>query len=152
MSKVVYLLGAGASFGKRISKAEEIKADKNHGIITFINPTAPAYKITEGLPIVTEIPERIGYIIKKLETIQLAELSEKTILPLGQFGGMGVTSAREMFIKDLKWLQEECASHATIDTFAKKLWLKKEFKLYKKVECLLAIYFIIEQIINKRDI
>ena len=27
MSKVVYLLGAGASFGKRISKAEEIKAD-----------------------------------------------------------------------------------------------------------------------------
>ena len=42
MSKVVYLLGAGASFGKRISKAEEIKADKNHGIITFINPTAPA--------------------------------------------------------------------------------------------------------------
>lgn len=151
MSKVVYLLGAGASFGKRISTAEEIKANKNHGIITFINPAAPTYRITEGLPIVTEIPERIGYIIKELETIQLAELSEKSILPLGQFGGMGVTSAREMFIKDLKWLQEECASHATIDTFAKKLWLKKEFKLYKKVECLLALYFIIEQIINKPD-
>ena len=47
MSKVVYLLGAGASFGKRISRAEEIEADKNHGRITFINKAALAYKITE---------------------------------------------------------------------------------------------------------
>ena len=82
MSKVVYLLGAGASFGKRISKAEEIKADKNHGIITFINPTAPAYKITEGLPIVTEIPESRVYRRNSDNTYRSAQTQEQLVFHL----------------------------------------------------------------------
>jgi hypothetical protein len=46
MSKIVYLIGAGASFGKR---------DKEN-------------KIVEGLPIVEEIPSRIQFLIHKIIT------------------------------------------------------------------------------------
>ena len=54
MSEIVYLLGAGASRGKRITDNNpnhfDIDFDENH--------------IIEGLPLVYEIPDRLEYIIK----------------------------------------------------------------------------------------
>uniref|UniRef100_UPI004056960C hypothetical protein n=1 Tax=Alistipes sp. TaxID=1872444 RepID=UPI004056960C len=153
MSKIVYLLGAGASFGKRDTEKPKIEV---HGALTDSNVigTRIAYEyanIVEGLPLVTEIPGRLAYIIETIKNCSCSDKTANLIFPLGASGGTGFNTAKEMLIKDLEWLKTASESHATIDTFAKKLFLKKEYKDFYKVESLLSIFFIIEQVINKKD-
>lgn len=153
MSKIVYLLGAGASFGKRDSEKPKIEI---HETLTDSNVigTRIAYEyanIVEGLPLVSEIPGRLAYIIDKIKNCSCSYKTTNLILPLGANGGTGFDTAKNMLIEDLTWLKDASASHATIDTFAKKLYLKNELKDFYKVELLLSIFFIIEQKINKKD-
>ncbi len=123
MSKVVYLLGAGASYGKRL-KPDSSQVGEVHNTIA------------EGLPLVSEIPSRLDYII---------DLIKNTSVSTNSF------SSRDSLIKDLQWLKDKSAVHATIDTFAKKLYLIDEDYKCNKVKLLLSIFFIIEQLINKPD-
>lgn len=119
MAKVAYLLGAGASFGLRNQQ-----------------------NIIEGLPIVSEIPKRLEYVIHEIENLGTPTVtSNNTAIDL----------LHNALLRDLTWLKTECANHATIDTFAKKLWLTRKHDEYLKLKKLLAIYFIIEQIINVPD-
>lgn len=120
MAKVVYLLGAGASFGLRDGQT-----------------------IKEGLPIVSEIPQRLEYVIQEIENIRLDSLPNDNIEIIDRL--------RKGLLNDFTWLKTESANHATIDTFAKKLWLTHKADEYSKLKRLLAIYFIIEQIINIPD-
>ena len=56
MAKVVYLLGTGASRGKRHSDYKQEDAYREDDII-------------EGLPVVSEIPDRLTYVINLLSKI-----------------------------------------------------------------------------------
>lgn len=136
MSRIVYLLGAGASRGRR-------KTDEP---LPFLEKGES--NIIEGLPLVVEIPERINYVIKLIEEFDFSIEAKNTILS-ARFGE--VDNIRKKLIDDLYWLQKESARHATIDTFAKKLYLTNKHDEFYKVEMLLAIFFIIEQVINKPD-
>lgn len=138
MAKVVYLLGAGASRGRRFSDKENFTID----------PTISKNDIIEGLPVVTEIPERLQYVIDILENTTIEDDKNKVIC---YSPAIDVISGLQDIIKGLKWLKDESQAHATIDTFAKKLYLKKQFEDFDKVKKLLAIYFTFEQIINKTD-
>ncbi len=120
MSKVVYLMGAGASFGKR----EKDSNGKN----------IPG-KILEGLPIVNEIPERLEYVKSLFAKQNVQEYKE----------------AQQVLIKDFEWLIENTRRHATIDTFAKKLFLTNQKDEYIKVKRLLSLFFKTEQLINRPD-
>lgn len=115
MSKVVYLLGAGASFGTR---------DERNGILT-------------GIPIVKEIKDELQNMTNLLASIPLnsKELEE----------------SKQMLIKGFQKLKDACSDNATIDTYAKKLWLQGKKKEFAQVELLLTIFFILEQIIHKPD-
>ncbi len=141
MSKIVYLLGAGASRGIRTTDNNpnhfEINLGESH--------------IEEGLPLVYEIPDRLDYIINKVKECSISEEIWHKIYPIGERGGTGFNEAREMLLKDLRWLKDQSAAHATIDTFAKKLYLTDKMDDFYKVEMLLSIFFVIEQIINKPD-
>lgn len=136
MSRIVFLLGAGASRGRRKTDSllPLLEKDENN--------------IIEGLPLVVEIPDRINFVIKQIEAFVFSTEMKNTILS-AHYGG--ADEIREKLIEDLHWLQKESARHATIDTFAKKLYLTKKNKEFYKVEMLLAIFFIIEQVINKPD-
>ena len=136
MSRIVFLLGAGASRGRRKtdSRLPLLEKDENN--------------IIEGLPLVVEIPDRINFVIKQIEAFVFSTEMKNTILS-AHYGG--ADEIRKKLIEDLHWLQKESARHATIDTFAKKLYLTKKNKEFYKVEMLLAIFFIIEQVINKPD-
>lgn len=119
MAKIVYLLGAGASFGLRNQQ-----------------------NIIEGLPIVSEIPQRLEYVIHELENLDEPHLDHDNV---------AIDHMHKALLQDLTWLKNESANHATIDTFAKKLWLTHKTEEYVKLKKLLAIYFIIEQVINIPD-
>lgn len=156
MSKIVYLLGAGASCGDRArDKNGNITKQKVYGDVDAVgvrNIKAECVGITEGLPLVVEIPGRLAYIIEKIKGCPCSMNISNLALPLGFIdGGVKFDTAKEMLIKDLEWLRAASENHATIDTFAKKLYLKGQLREFAKVENLLSIFFIIEQIINKKD-
>ncbi len=116
MSKVVYLLGAGASFGTR-----------ENGI---------GSPVVSGLPIVCEIEGELESMANLLVSLPLndKELEE----------------CKQRLIKDFQDLKEQCAGY-TIDSYAKKLWLQDDMQGFSRVELLLTIFFILEQIVHRPD-
>lgn len=100
-----------------------------------------------ALPIINQIPERLTNFITKIKTDQYL-LSTTENLPQ-----LNVTlyKAQETFIADLQWLLEGSLSHASVDTFAKKLYLTQDDWNLKKLKLALSIFFIHEQLTNKPD-
>lgn len=140
MSKIVYLLGAGASRGIRRTDDVNYKHSSNES------------NIIEGLPLVNEIPERLNYWVNYLNNYEPnTDNLRNIIFPQGATGGTGYEKAIELLTKDLTWLKEESSRHATIDTFAKKLYLTNKKDSFYKVELLLTIFFLLEQFHNKPD-
>lgn len=149
MSRIIYLLGAGASRGKRTFDNQ--KPSDSNKKTTDDNKNTITNTIEEGLPTVLEIPSRLDYIIYKIKNIQLSEKEKSLPLPLNNFPFMGLSDAMQSLVEDFQWLKKQNAAHATIDTFAKKLYLKKDENNFIKLKHLLSIYFILEQFINKPD-
>ncbi len=146
MTDVVYLMGAGASFGKRSKDDLSHKVEIKNGDAKSIRIIHCA-NIIEGMPLVVEIPQRILYICDLIRNSECTlDLSVKTVNSMPS-----IKFTKELLVKDLMWLYDGAIKHATIDTFAKKLFLTGRVEDYNKLKKLLAIYFIIEQIINKPD-
>lgn len=116
MSKVIYLLGAGASFGTR---------EKGIG--------SP---IITGLPIVSEIGGELENIANLLVSIPLSDI--------------GLEESRQRLIRDFRDLKVQCAG-TTIDSYARKLGIQNDMRGFSRVELLLTIFFILEQIVHKPD-
>lgn len=154
MSKIVYLLGAGASYGDRGKDKDGNIVEMNiHGKRTSTGSVpviGRCANIKEGLPLVSEIPGRLAYVINEIKNCQCSQNVVNVLFPLGTTGGTGFNTARDILLNDLKWLKDESEKHATIDTFAKKLYLKGQLTDFYKVESLLSVFFIIEQVINKK--
>ena len=131
MSKVVYLLGAGASYGKR---------DINE-------PTNSINRIVEGLPIVNEISNEIDVVINELGNLK----SESTEVYNWQGEKRDFKFMLNVIIDGLRWLKNEASNHATIDTFAKKIYLKDDRISYGKLKFFLTSFFLIEQSIHGID-
>ena len=131
MSKVVYLLGAGASYGKRIDP-EELTADD-------------VSLIEEGLPIVNEIN---GEITNVINWIYATELLEKSYSFKDKECSAEVL--RDELVAGFEWMQDKSTQHATIDTFAKKLYLKGDDE-YGRLKFFLSSFFIVEQHIHPYD-
>lgn len=132
MSKVVYLLGAGASYGKR----------KDSDNLTLDDVSL----IEEGLPVVNEINDEIEYIIGIIDSVDLNDGNYKL---KGQKCEVG--DLKKELIKGFEWLLNESSRHATIDTFAKKLYLKNDIDNYGRLKFLLSSFFILEQKMHPYD-
>lgn len=93
--------------------------------------------ILTGLPIVSEIESELENLISLLNFLSVndKELEE----------------SKHLLIKDFQKLKAACSDNATIDTYAKKLWLQGKKEDFAQVELLLTIFFIFEQIIHKPD-
>lgn len=94
-------------------------------------------QILTGLPIVSEIEGELGRLIDLLGLIHLKD--------------EGLDKSRLYLIEDFQKLKVACSENATIDTYAKKLWLQGNKKEFARVELLLTIFFILEQVIHKPD-
>lgn len=126
MSKVVYLMGAGASYGTRIRGA-----------------------ITSGIPIVSEIPSELSVWAKEILLYNWGD--HASYKPKDDTFEVDLNMAQKKLSDDLKWLAIESKRHATIDTFAKKLFLTKDTHNYNRLKNALSSFFMIEQIVHKAD-
>ena len=57
----------------------------------------------------------------------------------------GLVFAREALVASFEELYEASRRHSTIDTYAKKLFLRDETEAFGRLEAFLAFYFIVEQ-------
>jgi len=98
-----------------------------------------------ALPIVSEIPDRLKFLIDKLDS-SILQLDEKTT-----FDGLDTLEPKSkkeyqlMLIGDLFWILEESKRHSSIDTFAKKLTIKHMYSELERLKIALSIFFIFEQ-------
>ena len=129
MANVTYLIGAGASAGKRGENGY----------------------ILEGLPCVNEISKSIKEIIDLIDTTPIPYNLEWQNSQLGLTSIGDWESARKELLREFHSLYRKCELHATIDTYAKKLVLKKRMEEFKHLEQLLTLFFIYAQMRNRID-
>ncbi|MDD4000992.1 MAG: hypothetical protein PHX62_08915 [Bacilli bacterium] len=127
MNKIVYMLGAGASYGTR---------EKNTDGSDVMG------KVIRGVPIVSEISKSIDNLIIKIDKNSLENENN--------------TSADEQQKNELKqlllWLKYVCDKNPTIDTYAKCLYISKKTTEYAKLKLALSIFLILSQNPHKRDL
>lgn len=102
MTKITYLLGAGAS--------------------------------AHSLPTVAGFPKAIEYVgslVKKHEKLPW--------------------EVQQMFLDKLSWLHVESQNHASVDTFARKLYLTRQIQKLNELKALLDCFFVIYQLIKNLD-
>ncbi len=128
MSKTIYYIGAGASFGKR---------DENGTIL-------------EGLPVVAEIPKEFAAF---RQFISDAEIPEGEILIPGFCitGSEDIERFKRTMLSDIDDLQRGIQEHVTIDTYARKLYLTRQFSEFKKLKNVLCAFFVWVQLVHKPD-
>jgi hypothetical protein len=154
MSRITYLLGAGASCGIRIK-------DKNS-----------TNERNTSLPLVFEIPDRIEIVIDFLNSAKMTIKNEN--IPLSKIA-MSYNSNYGWIFKRVKTgielnyfksideliyfferLKIEVENHASIDTFAKKLYLKKNNSKsdlkYERAKQLIDLFFLIEHFLYEFDL
>lgn len=122
MSKTIYYLGAGASYGKR---------DESGGIL-------------EGIPVVSEIPARFDLF---RDSISKAVVSpgEINFWDLFRTNAHDVEQSRQRMLEDIDSLIAGIQEHATIDTYARKLYLTQNQRDFEKLKDVLCIFFLWEQ-------
>lgn len=127
MSKTIYYIGAGASYGVR-----------ENG------------KIVEGIPVVKEIPAEFDTF---REYIANAEIPTGEILfhDLYRTGHDDVENSRRYMLHDIDGLINGIKEHATIDTYARKLYLTRQKGQLERLKAALCAFFIWEQLQHKPD-
>lgn len=129
MSKTIYYIGAGASYGKR---------DRTKGII-------------EGIPIVAEIPIQIAMF---RDYIAKAEIPVSGYTPFQgkyQRANSDIERSRQELLSDIDGMMTGIKEHATIDTFARKLFLTGQKRQFNRLKDVLCAFFVWAQLIYKPD-
>lgn len=129
MANVTYLIGAGASAGKR--------GDNGY--------------IIEGLPCVNEISDCLWSISSLIDRTSIPDNLEWMDPQIGLASIDDWEEARKNLWQSLSSLRIHCEQNATIDTYAKKLVLKKRQAAFKELEQLLALFFLYLQLQNYPD-
>lgn len=127
MSKTIYYIGAGASYGVR-----------ENG------------KIVEGIPVVKEIPVEFDAFRAFIADAEIPS-GEIVFQDLYSSGHDDVENARRYMLQDLDRLIEGIKDHATIDTYARKLYLTKRTQDLDRLKALLCTFFLWEQLEHKPD-
>jgi|688.fasta_scaffold133064_3 hypothetical protein len=86
-----------------------------------------------ALPLNNQITERLETLIEKITRILF---QEESILE----------NSRLTLLNDLTWLFEESQNHASVDTFAKKLYIKQQWDELKRLRLVLSVFFTCEQL------
>lgn len=142
MSKIVYYLGAGASYGESRTIIQHPGSSDADEIL-----------IKSGLPIVNEIASRLRSFHKYVDGINTTvENNEIEIWGLRFIDANNALDySKQELLKDIVWLHNETIRHATIDTFAKKLYLSGNKRDYKRLEKVLCLYLVWEQLDHRGD-
>ena len=128
MSKTIYYLGAGASFGKR---------DTNGGIL-------------EGIPVVSEIPSRFDVFSDFISKAKVPQ-GRINFWDLFRANSYDVEQSKQRMLEDIDSLITGVLEHATIDTYARKLYLTQNHRDFEKLKDVLCTFFLWEQVEHRPD-
>jgi hypothetical protein len=103
------------------------------------------------VPLVSEMPEWIEALVKDLKNEELRLPKEAFYKRPGWSYLKSKCNYLDDMIDDLKWLGELSSKHISIDTYAKKLYLKKDYENLKRLKIILSVFFVIEQIQHKAN-
>lgn len=129
MSKTIYYIGAGASYGRR---------EKETG------------KILEGIPVVAEIPSEMDAFRDFIANAEIPD-DETVFQNLYRTSPLYIESDKLGMLDDIDSLIEGVKKHVTIDTFARKLYLTGEINRFEKLKRVLCAFFIWEQLDKNPD-
>ncbi len=99
-----------------------------------------------ALPIVNQIPERLEKFTDKLKY-----LDPKMIDKLMPDSTQTYRSCLTEVQMDVEWLKNSCKAHASVDTLAKKLFIKQDGLSLDRLKRTLSIFLLYEQLKNKAD-
>jgi len=99
----------------------------------------------QALPIVNQIPPRLENMILRLERNEF-DFSNDEI-----YNDLSLQKTLDNIVDDLKWLKVSAENHASVDTLAKKLYLKERYDELDKLKRALSIFLLLEQLINPAD-
>lgn len=127
MSKIIYYIGAGASYGVR-----------NNGVIV------------EGIPIVKEIPEEFDAFKAFIENAEIPN-EDISFHDMYRTGHDDVENAKRYMLHDINGMIQGIKNHATIDTYARKLYLTGRKRDLERLKALLCAFIVWEQLEHKPD-
>lgn len=128
MSKTIYYIGAGASYGKR---------NKNGDVI-------------EGIPVVAEIAREFVIFRDYIANTEIPQ-GDISFLDIYISDSEQVKMEKQRLLSDIDNLLKGVSEHATIDTYARKLYLTKEKRLLNIMKDVLCTFFIWAQLDRKPD-
>ncbi|MBP5424202.1 MAG: hypothetical protein J6Y78_17345 [Paludibacteraceae bacterium] len=143
MSKIIYYIGAGASYGRK--EAREV-LDEGTGSERLI--------IHEGLPVVSEITKSLLTFKKAVEEVKIEEQNSYLFMDgmdMYKSHGSNIINWQIELIRDIDELYKASMEHATIDTYAKKLILTRMENKFKRLKHVLSAFFVWVQLEGKVD-
>ena len=121
MSKVIYLIGAGASYGTRNEKGYRMD------------------RYSSGMPIVSEIHDCLDRFCMSFR-------------PQYILSGIDTRPSHPHVYEEMKWLKDIAKANQTIDTYAKKLYVRGPHEELDRMKRALSIFFTLIQSKEKRDL
>jgi hypothetical protein len=103
-----------------------------------------------ALPVVKQIPDKIkslSHFLSKNENL----LNKDEKFTFFNYYNVNKRDCQNDMINSLEWLYEVSRKHESVDTFAKKLYLRQDTENLKKLKIALSIFFIFEQAMNPVD-
>lgn len=140
MSKIIYYIGAGASYGNKNKRELLDEGTEDERLL-----------VHEGLPVVNEIAKSLVAFQEAVRNVDIIESKTYTFMGRYATDGTKVNYTRSRLLEDIKELHKATKEHSTIDTYAKKLYLTKQVRQLKKLKNVLATFFIWIQLESKTD-
>lgn len=140
MSNIVYYIGAGASYGKKEDREVIEKGTINERLLIY-----------EGLPVINEIGMCL---LAFKEAVVNAPIDKNGLYSfLNKYSTVAddLNHKRNCLIADIEKVYEANKEHATIDTYAKKLYLTKKNNEFKRLKNVLTTFFVWAQLVSKTD-
>jgi len=139
---ITYLIGAGASC-QALPLVKDFRKESYFAQVIFQSvPTGPVKP--DDLNPIDAVIKLLGVNQNLFEKLIKSDDFEEDLEKL-----------KVDFANDLKWMKEACLEHATIDTFAKKLYLTRNrpenLQNYQRLKNTLSAYFMWEQFLKPPD-
>lgn len=140
MSKIIYYIGAGASYGNKNKRELLDEGTEDERLL-----------VHEGLPVVNEIAKSLVAFQESVRNVDIIASKFYTFMDKYKTIGTDVNCIRSRLLEDIKELHKAAKEHSTIDTYAKKLYLTKQVRQLEKLKNVLATFFIWIQLESKTD-
>lgn len=140
MSKIIYYIGAGASYGRKEAREILDEGTEKERLI-----------VHEGLPVVNEIAKSLLSFKEAIENTQIESETFYVFMNRFQAKGSDINRVRMELLKDINDLYMATKEHATIDTYAKKLFLTRRYHDLKCLKNVLSAFFVWAQLEGKAD-